>query len=112
MGQTRRFRETEPHAPAVDGSGQSAPPTSRALMLLRGDYRAQGLAILDFLRPITATARSIAPPRAHGEGRLELRSGPAHGHAAIVTIVRELARRAARTWYVSLEQPQSVEDPA
>lgn len=112
MAQTQRHRETTPSAPADDGFGQPAPLTSRALMLLRGDYRAQGLTILDFLRPITSTARSMTVPPAHDEGRLDLRSGPPHGHAAIVMIVRELARRAARKWYASMEQPQSVEDPA
>lgn len=112
MGQRRSCHETAPRAPAVNGFAQPAPPVSRSLMLLRGDFRAQGLKAIDFLRSVHPPAKTAAPSRPLDEGRLELRTGSSHSHTAVVAVVRELARRAARTWYASLEQPPSVEDPA
>ncbi len=101
--------------PAANGT--SPITVSRALLLLRGGYRAHGLTLLDLLRgpgirvgPQAQTDHAVNPAR--DEGSLELRAGVPHQTPAIVEIVRELARRAARKWYASLEQNLSVEDPA
>ena len=117
MGQSRRHLETPPTAPAIDPPETAPRPVSRALMFLRGEFRALGQTTLDILRipnhpPTSSGANDDFGDHIDDGGGLEFRAGPPHRHAAVIEIVRELARRAARTWYASLEQPQSVEDPA
>lgn len=112
MRQVLTNREIHHTAP-VAGSEPTTPATMpRSLMLLRGDFRAHGLNVVAFLRAIHPPMRTPEPSDAFGECHLEFRAGPPHRRTAVVAVVRELARRAARTWYASLEQPPSVEDPA